>query len=258
MGFLQALVVGFVPAIVWLWLFWRKDRWEREPKRLVVRIFLFGAVMAGPIFLIGREIVVPPNVIGEFFVRVALVEEWFKILPVLYVALRRREFDEPMDGVIYGCAAGLGFAAAENTVYAIQAGSAHALLRAFTSTFMHIGLTGMVGYAIGLARFGRAYRTVVAVSAFCAAVTIHGGYNYFLAVGALPTAPDWIARAAIIVLIPSMLVLLAQAMKRAVAISPHRRRARTNASGSGASATSSITNATTERSTRMTSRASRM
>jgi RsiW-degrading membrane proteinase PrsW (M82 family) len=257
-GLLQALVVGFVPAIVWLWVFWRKDRWDREPKRLVLRIFLFGAVMAGPIFLMERELVVPPTVFGEFFVRIALVEEWFKILPVIYLALRSREFDEPMDGVVYGTASALGFAGAENAVYAIQAGSAHALLRVFTSTLMHVGLTGMIGYAIGLARFGRPYRTVVALSAFFAAVTIHGGYNFFLALGTLPEAPGWIARGAIVVLIPSMLVLLAHAIRRALFLSPHRRLAMKNANGSGASETSSMKNATTDKSTRITSRASRM
>jgi len=261
-GLFPALVLGFVPAITWLWLFWRKDRWEREPKRLVLRIFLLGAVMAGPIFLLERELPLPPTVFGEFFLRVALVEELFKAIPVLFVALRSREFDEPMDGVIYGAAAALGFAGAENAVYALQAGTASALLRAFTSTFMHVGLTGMVGYAIGLARFGRAYRSVVAFSTLLAAVAIHGGYNFFLALGSLPEAPDWIARGAILLLIPAMLVLLAQAMRQAAALSPHRPRQRrvvtNSASGSGASATSSMKNATTPSSTCSTSRASRM
>ncbi|MHC4451467.1 MAG: hypothetical protein ACYS0E_15250, partial [Planctomycetota bacterium] len=99
---------------------------------------------------------------------------------------------------------------------------------------------------------------VVALSAFFAAVTIHGGYNFFLALGTLPEAPGWIARGAIVVLIPSMLVLLAHAIRRALFLSPHRRLAMKNASGSGASESSSMKNATTDKSTRITSRASRM
>jgi hypothetical protein len=116
----------------------------------------------------------------------------------------------------------------------------------------------MVGYAIGMARFGRPYRTVVALSAFFAAVTIHGGYNFFLALGTLPEAPDWIARGAIVVLIPSMLILLAHAMRRALFLSPHRRLAIKNANGSGASESNNMNAATTDKSTRNTSRASRM
>lgn len=258
MGLLEALAVGFVPAIFFLWVFWRKDRWHREPKALVLRVFLLGAVMAGPIFLLERELSLPPTIFAEFFVRIALVEELFKVLPLIYVAFRSREFDEPLDGVVYGAAAALGFAAAENAVYALEAGGALALLRAFTSTFIHVGLTGMVGFAVGMARFGRPYRWVVALSAFLAAITIHGGYNFFLALGSLPAAPDWIARGAILVLIPAMLILLAQAMRQAAAISPYRRVERKNESGSGASATSSMKNATTESSTCSTSRASRM
>ncbi|MEM8883520.1 MAG: PrsW family glutamic-type intramembrane protease [Planctomycetota bacterium] len=223
MGLIGALIVGFVPALLWLWVFWRKDRWEREPKRLVLRVFLFGAVMAGPIFVLERHLPLPPTIFAEFFVRVGFVEELFKILPVLYLALRHAEFDEPMDGVVYGAAAALGFAGAENAVYAIHAGGATAIVRAFTSTVLHVGLTGMVGYAIGLARFGRAYRGVIALSAFLAAVTIHGSYNFFLAVGTLPEAPDWIARFAVATMIPAMLVLLAYAIRRADKLSPHRR-----------------------------------
>ena len=258
MGLAQALAVGFVPALLWLWVFWRKDRWEREPKTLVLRTFLLGAVSAGPIYLLEGHLPLPPTVFGEFFVRVALVEEWFKILPVLWLALRHTEFDEPMDGVVYGAAAALGFAGAENAVYAIQSGGLLSLSRAFTSTVMHVALTGMVGYAIGMARFGRGYRSVVALSAFFAAVTIHGGYNFFIAIGSLPEAPDWIARVAILVLIPSMLILLSHAMREAVKLSPHRRLVIRSESTSGASEISSMNEATTERSTCSTSRDSRM
>jgi len=42
------------------------------------------------------------------------IEELAKLLPFLIVVLRFKEFDEPMDGIIYASFIGLGYAAIEN------------------------------------------------------------------------------------------------------------------------------------------------
>ena len=223
MPFVYSLLVAFIPSALWLWFFYRKDRWEPEPKRLVIRVFLLGALACGPVFLIERYWQLPPTVLHEFFLRVALTEELFKILPVVWLAIWHPELDEPMDGVVYAVSAALGFAAAENAVYALQAGNLLAIVRGFTSTILHVCLSGLVGYAIGMARHGRPYRTVAAVAAFCAAVVLHGTYNLFIAMGALPELPDWIARLAVGVMIPTILILFSLAMRRAERLSPHRR-----------------------------------
>ena len=258
MALVYALLVAFIPSALWLELFYRRDQWNPEPRRRVNRVFLLGALAAGPVYLLERFLPLPPTILHEFFFRVALVEEAFKVLPVLWLAWRVPDFDEPMDGLIYAVSAALGFAAAENAVYALHHGSLLAIVRGFTSTIVHVSLSGLVGYAIGLARCGRSYRTLVAVAAFAAAVALHGAYNLFIAVGALPFLPDWIARAAVGILLPAMLLMFAHAMRRANRLSPHRFSRRIQASGNGSSDTSSMNPATTERSTLSTSRATRM
>jgi len=255
---LHALLVAFIPSSLWLWLFYRRDRWDPEPKKRVIRVFLLGALAAGPVYLLERFLPLPATILHEFFIRVALVEETFKILPVLWLAWRMPDFDEPMDGLIYAVSAALGFAAAENAVYALQHGNLLAIVRGFTTTIVHVSLSGLVGYAIGLARCGRPYRTLVAVAAFAAAVALHGAYNFFIALGALPSLPDWIARVAVGVLLPILVMLFAHAMRRANRLSPHRFSRRSQASGSGSSETSSMKPATTDKSTCSVSRATRM
>src|SRR5947199_653510 len=47
----------------------------------------------------------------------AAPEEAVKILVIVAVSTRRRPFADPMDTVLYGAAAGLGFAAYENLAY---------------------------------------------------------------------------------------------------------------------------------------------
>ena len=63
-----------------------------------------------------------PISIAVFSAVVGLAEEGSKFLGAWSLAGHRREFDEPVDGVIYGCAAALGFAAVENVKYFAVAG----------------------------------------------------------------------------------------------------------------------------------------
>ena len=51
---------------------------------------------------------------------VAAPEETVKILVIVAVSSRRRPFVDPMDSVLYGAAAGFGFAAYENLAYLVQ------------------------------------------------------------------------------------------------------------------------------------------
>src|SRR4051794_19679216 len=51
---------------------------------------------------------------------VAAPEEIVKILVIVAVSWRRRRFADPRETVVYGAAAGLGFAAYENLAYLVQ------------------------------------------------------------------------------------------------------------------------------------------
>jgi len=44
---LFALLASFVPAALWLWFFYSRDRYEREPRALIGKLFLWG-LLAGP------------------------------------------------------------------------------------------------------------------------------------------------------------------------------------------------------------------
>jgi protease PrsW len=75
------------------------------------------------------------------------------------VALRSRYFDEPMDGVVYGTAVGLGFATVENVLYVLSAKAGWesvAIMRAFVSVPFHGALGAIAGAYIARARFGGA------------------------------------------------------------------------------------------------------
>ncbi|MCK6461685.1 MAG: PrsW family glutamic-type intramembrane protease [Planctomycetes bacterium] len=214
----RALLLASAPTLLFLYLFWRRDA-RREPKALVLKLFALGAVAAAPAYFIEAWLPGPTTRLYDNFIRVGLVEELMKLLPFLVFIYRHREFDEPMDGIVYAVAVALGFATVENALYATAYGGDILVYRAFTSTLAHVAFTGLWGYAFGL----RARR----VRGFAAGVALHGAYDLLLS----PGAPHLLA---LLALLPALLLVLYLAV----------RSANRHATGSAASATSSMKNAT--------------
>jgi RsiW-degrading membrane proteinase PrsW (M82 family) len=90
---------------------------------------------------------------------VALPEETVKILVIATVSAWRKPFTDPMDTVVYGAAAGLGFAAYENLAYLIQHADmwqSLAALRSVLTVPFHGALGIIAGAYIAIARSGTA------------------------------------------------------------------------------------------------------
>ncbi len=90
---------------------------------------------------------------------VALPEETVKILVIFAVSARRRRFADPMDTVVYGAAAGLGFAAYENLAYLVQHAEmwrSLAALRSVLTVPFHGALGIIAGAYLAIARSGTA------------------------------------------------------------------------------------------------------
>ena len=111
------VALAFGPAIFWLWYVYQKDRWEPEPRALVVKTFLWGMACALPAAL-GEALFFWS---GFFLIVVAapVIEEYAKYFVVSRTVYREIEFSEPMDGIVYSAAAALGFASIENLLYLI-------------------------------------------------------------------------------------------------------------------------------------------
>src|ERR1700682_3364114 len=90
---------------------------------------------------------------------VAAPEETVKILVIVAVAWRRQPFADPMDTVVYGAAAGLGFAAYENLAYLVQHPDmwrSLAVLRSVLTVPFHGALGVIAGAYLAIARSGTA------------------------------------------------------------------------------------------------------
>jgi len=169
------------------------DRWEPEPKRLVIFAVAWGAVAAVGLTLlvdIGLTVLLGPvPEATAAVVQAPIVEEFWKGLGVFLIfLLARRSFDGPIDGVVYGALVGAGFAFTENIQYfavsLIEGGGEQLgvtfIVRAVLSPFAHAMFTSLTGFAIGLVarRHASAGAALGAgVLGMLGAIFLHGLWN---------------------------------------------------------------------------------
>ena len=152
----ELIVIAIAPIVFLAWFVYTRDRYDREPRRLIVKTFLVGAILVAPVIvaeLVG-SLIIPPSddplvLFLHFLIVVALVEESSKYLAVRISVYGTREFNEPMDGLVYGAIAGLGFAAPENLLYVLSRGAALGIIRAVLSVPGHALWGSIIGYYLG-------------------------------------------------------------------------------------------------------------
>lgn len=183
-----AVLASLVPGLLWVWYFYRADRYDPEPKRLVYRTFVTGMLAVFPAALLETPVrpllAAFPSLIGMFGVVVlgiGLVEEGVKLFVVYRGVYGRAEFDEVMDGIIYGTTAGLGFATLETFLYIFRFGIAVAPARALLTALAHASFSGLAGYQLGVAKFASPEaRRRLLLSGLAVATLLHGLYDFLI------------------------------------------------------------------------------
>ena len=177
---LELLVLALAPALFILLYIYRRDRYEPEPLHLVAWVFFLGALSVIPAAL--AELPFPEGIVSSAVVA-PVVEESVKFLVVFLAVYRHPEFDEPMDGIVYAAAAGLGFASIENILYVAEGGVAVGIVRAIASVPGHVVFSCIWGFALGRAKFRPgSERSGIILSALFFAMLLHGIFNFSLGV----------------------------------------------------------------------------
>ncbi len=208
MNSLSALVLGFAPGIFWLWFLYTRDRYHREPRSLVTRVFTLGMastilvpILEIPLILLTQVDVSIINDLSEgsiselallAFVIVGPAEELAKFLVVKAIVFKSPYFSESNDGFIYSAAAALGFASVENVTYAIQFGPEVMLFRGPISTLVHVMLGALWGY--GLVKYKTNGRKALPFLWFMLVLSagLHGLFDFLLFTQATTGSRYWL------------------------------------------------------------------
>lgn len=179
---------GFLPSLLWLHFYLRKDI-HPEPKRRLIETFLLGMLLA-PLAVAAQWLFV--SVVGSsdssgFFLWGAFAEEVVKLLAVYYLVIHIPEFDEPVDAMIYLITGALGFAAVENilVIYknipdGISLTVQILALRTIGATLLHALSSAIVGYFLALAWFHEPHRSKLIWFGVVCATVFHFSFNILL------------------------------------------------------------------------------
>jgi protease PrsW len=201
----EAAIAALIPSSFWLVLVYSRDRYEREPKRLILKLFVMSILAVAVAFILesatkvnltGSDTAIIISAIG-----VGLIEEGSIFVTMVLGVRRNPNLNEPVDGIVYASTVALGFAAIETTLYILRAydtalGShltpsraatlalvTIAPIRAITGNLGHMAWAGIVGYAYARHRLGTARRSTV-FGAYLVAAILHAAYDGLLSLNA--------------------------------------------------------------------------
>ena len=183
------LAIASAPVIFLLIWFYNKDRFEKEPMRMLFFAFIAGAISIIPalIFEVAWQLkgfTQTGNLVFYAYVVIGFSEEISKYLFIRRI-IKRPYVNEPYDAILYSVIVSLGFAFVENIFYVLESGSAVGILRAFTAVPAHATFAAVMGYFLGRAKFYGNYFTNT-LMAIGSATILHGSYDYFLFLENMP------------------------------------------------------------------------
>jgi len=199
---------SFLPVIIILFYVYKRDRFPEPPRTVFITLILgFGITLP-----IGLLIPVVEGFIEDIrwgiesrhfyqaFVRAAFLEETMKFLVIIIYCLHLDKFDEPMDALVYGVAASLGFAAYENWEYVLyafgsegsQGASDVAWIRSFTAVPLHALCGVFMGFFLMDAIFEKEHAKLNLFLSLFFPICLHGFYNYLIMSESFAIKDYWI------------------------------------------------------------------
>jgi len=191
-------LLALVPLLLVLQVIRWIDRWEPEPRGVLLFAFLWGAAasvaiallfdLAFQLTLVATNSTALYTEFGALAVQAPIIEESAKGFGILLIYLvARRHFDGPVDGLVYGATIAAGFAFTENIQYfgqsLIEGGTSGLasvfFLRAILSPFAHVMFTACTGVALGFGaqRFGAGGAFGMWLLGLVPAVFLHALWN---------------------------------------------------------------------------------
>ena len=189
--------LAILPVIVLAIFIYRKDKFEKEPLRMLAKAFFFGCLSVIPAILIEQALAlgffymggeyVSGFVTGIYngFIVAGCSEELCKLALLALAVWKAPDFNEYFDGIVYATFVALGFAGIENLMYVFRQETFEVSLmtggvRAILSVPGHFLFAVVMGYYFALAKFNPDKRRQNLFKAFFYPMLLHGTFDALL------------------------------------------------------------------------------
>ncbi len=206
---LYAIIGGLVPTIFWLWFWLQEDKKKPEPSRMILKTFIVGGFfiifafglerwVSGEKDIVGQISSVASNHTGFYPLFLAClplmawagIEEFIKYYGARVAALRNKNFDEPVDAMIYLITSALGFAAVENFLFLLNTLTNSAdqstfiftgNLRFLGATILHTVTSAILGAFLGFSFYkSKIVKIIYFWVGLFTATALHTFFNFFI------------------------------------------------------------------------------
>lgn len=184
---MSMLIVALAPVLIIATYIYFRDKYEKEPIKLLLLALLVGGLTVIPILFLEQFLdsftELFPGLLSAFwkaFVVAAFSEELFKYIALYLLIWKSREFNEKFDGIVYATYVSLGFAAVENVLYVMDGGLTTGIMRAITAVPAHAIFGITMGFYFGLAKFYKKESANLKIKAIAYPILLHGIYDFIL------------------------------------------------------------------------------
>lgn len=229
MKIIICVLLAPLPSLIWLAFYLRKDK-HPEPNKMVIKTFLWGVLMVPVAWILelGLSLVAEKKLILNklLFVIIgfAFIEEILKYLVVRFWVLKKSEFDEPVDAMIYMIISALGFAAAENIYLLSQIDIVNIpiatiiefmVTRFLGATFLHALASGIIGYFLAASLLTASkIRKIFVGTGILAATILHSLFNYIIILNSQVIIDGMMRNFYLLILLMTMAVIISAMFKK--------------------------------------------
>lgn len=193
------LALAIVPGIIVMSYVYKKDKIEKEPKKLIFKLIILGVLSTIPAIafeflgewileLLGADGLLA--VLIDNFIVVGLSEEVCKYFFLKKGSWKNKAFNYRFDAVVYAVSVGMGFAVFENIFYVIENGVLNGIVRALISVPGHGAFAIVMGIFYGQAKLCESTGDKAGMKknfkkAVWYPVLMHGFFDFCLTVGSV-------------------------------------------------------------------------
>jgi len=186
---MATLLITILPSLLIVTFFVKSDRFP-EPTKQIVKIFFYGILICFPAYLLNTALIgVYANTeiydgLVSSFLSAAPIEEVLKFTVLYSLVYKMKDFNEPIDSIVYGVTVSLGFATLENIYYVYflndyfdTSSQSLAVLRSFSAIPAHGVFGATMGYFFMKYSFVKKQNNLAL--SMVVPILLHGSYNFF-------------------------------------------------------------------------------